>query len=236
MFKFIFLALFAVYSFGTGFPSYYYNIRGVQKQKKEFIKILLPLVRKANDDVAKERNFVKAFFIQAEKKSFRELNEKSLEKLVHLFKKYKIKHFFKQEEYLKRIDIVPVSMAIAQAAVESAWGKSRFIQEANNIFGHWTYTGKGLVPMNREEGKTHTLRIFRTLQDSVNAYVLNLNRNNAYQMFRNLRENAHKNGMIFNGLMASKTMINYSAKKGKYVQLLETIITSNNLLYYDYSL
>jgi len=236
LFKIILLSFFTLCSFGSGFPYYYYNIKGVQKQKKEFIKILLPLVKKANTDVKRERNFIKYFFENAGKNSFRELDEISLAKLIHLFKKYRVKNLFAKDEYLNKIDIVPVSLATAQAAVESAWGKSRFVLEANNIFGHWTYSGKGLVPIDRAEGKTHTLRIFRTLQDSVNAYVLNLNRNTAYKMFRELRENARKNKMIFNGLMASKAMINYSQRRGKYVKLLDKIITSNNLLYYDYAL
>ena len=235
LFKILFVSLLAFNSFGAGFPYYYYNIKGIQKQKKEFIKILLPLVKKANKNIEKERSFIKYFFENAGKNSFRELDEISLAKLIHLFKKYRVKNLFDKDEYLRKINIIPASLAIAQAAVESAWGKSRFVLEANNIFGHWTYSGKGLVPINRAEGKTHTLRIFRTLQDSVNAYVLNLNRNAAYKMFRKLRENAHKNKMIFNGLMASKAMINYSERKGKYVKLLDAIITSNNLLYYDYA-
>ena len=196
----------------------------------------MPLVKKADVNVKKERAFIIYFFENAGRNSFRELDEISLAKLIHLYKKYRIKNLFDKDEYLNKIDAVPASLAIAQAAVESAWGKSRFILEANNIFGHWTYSGKGLVPTDRAEGKTHTLRIFRTLQDSVNAYVLNLNRNDAYSMFRKLRENAHKNKMIFNGLTASKAMINYSQRKEKYVKLLDTIITSNNLLYYDYAL
>ena len=235
LFKFFLILIFAINSFGDGFPYYYYNIKNTHRQKKEFIKILLPLVKKANKNVKKERDFIKYFFENAGKNSFRELDEISLAKLIHLFKKYKIKNLFDEDAYLRKIDIVPASLAIAQAAAESAWGKSRFIIEANNIFGQWTYSGKGLVPINRDEGKTHTLKIFSTLQSSVNAYVLNLNRNPAYKMFRKLRENAHKNKMIFNGLMASKAMINYSQRRGKYIKLLDTIITSNNLLYYDYA-
>ena len=236
LFKILVVSLFAINSFGAGFPYYYYDIKDSKKQKKEFIKILLPLVKKANNRVKKERSFIKYFFENAGKNSFREFDEVSLARLIHLFKKYKIKNLFDEEDYLKKIDVVPVSLAIAQAAVESAWGKSRFVLEANNIFGHWTFSGKGIVPIDRAEGKTHTLRIFKTLQDSVNAYVLNLNRHPAYKLFRKLRENAHKNGTIFNGLMASKAMTHYSERRGKYVKLLDRIITSNNLLYYDYAL
>lgn len=222
-----------VNSFGAGFPYYYYDIKSPKKQKKEFIKLLLPLVEKSNAKVRKERRFVKNFFENAGKNSFREISEISLARLISLYKKYKIHNLFDEHEYLKKIDVVPVSLAIAQAAAESGWGKSRFVLEANNIFGEWTFSGNGMVPIDRAEGKTHTLRIFKTLQDSVDSYVLNLNRHKAYRDFRSKRENARKKGIIFNGLMAAKTMLYYSQRREKYVRFLENIIKSNNLLYYD---
>jgi len=124
-------------------------------------------------------------------------------------------------------------LALAQGAVESAWGKSRFVREANNIFGHWTYSENGLIPNNREEGKTHRIRIFNSLQDSVNAYVLNLNRNKAYKKFRQKRYQARVEGKKFDGLMGAKTMINYSGIREKYIKILISIIKKERLLKYD---
>jgi len=222
-----------VNSFSAGFPYYYYDIKNSKMQKKEFIKLLLPLVQKSDAKVRKERKFVKNFFENAGNNSFREISEISLARLISLYKKYKIHNLFDKHEYLKKIDVVPVSLAIAQAAAESGWGKSRFVLEANNIFGEWTYSGNGIVPIDREEGKTHTLRIFKTLQASVDSYVLNLNRHKAYRNFRAKRERARKKEIIYNGLMAAKTMLYYSQRRGKYVRFLENIIKSNNLLYYD---
>ena len=233
MVKFLIFFLLSVNTFSAGFPYYYYDIANPKKQKKEFIKLLLPLVEKSNAKVRKERKFVKNFFEYAGKNSFREISEISLARLISLYKKYRIHNLFNEHEYLKKIDTVPTSLAIAQAAVESGWGKSRFVLEANNIFGEWTYSGNGLVPIDRAEGKTHTLKIFKTLQSSVDSYVLNLNRHKAYENFRVQRENARKKGIVFNGLMAAKTMLNYSQKKEKYITILENIIKSNNLLYYD---
>lgn len=233
MFKAILILIFAINSFCAGFPYYYYDIKNSSKQKKEFIKILLPLVQKGNAKVRKERAFIIHFFENAGKNSFRELDEISLARLISLYKKYKIHNLFDEHEYLKKIDIIPVSLAIAQAAAESGWGKSRFVLEANNIFGEWTYSGNGVVPIDRAEGKIHTLRIFKTLQDSVNSYILNLNRHKAYRSFRNQREKARKKGIVFDGLMAAKTMLYYSQRREKYVRFLEKIIKSNNLLYYD---
>ncbi len=233
LFRFSLLLIFTINLFGAGFPYYYYDIKDSKKQKKEFIKLLLPLAEKSDANIKKERAFVIRFFENAGKNSFRELDELSLAKLIHLYKKYKIHNLFDGHEYLKKIDTVPISLTIAQAAAESGWGKSRFVLEANNIFGEWTYSGKGIVPINRAEGKIHTLRIFKTLQDSVNAYMLNLNKHKAYRSFRDQRERARKRGIIFDGLMAAKTMLYYSQRRGKYVRFLENIIKSNHLLYYD---
>ena len=233
MFRFVFLIILGINSFGYGFPEYFYKIGNSKKQKAEFIKILNPLINNANRVILYEREFVKSFFDKALQNGFREFKSDSLHKLVYLYKKYRIKHLFDKQEYLKKIDTIPVSLALAQGAVESAWGKSRFVREANNIFGHWTYTGNGLIPNAREEGKTHRIRIFNSLQSSVNAYVLNLNRNKAYKEFRDKRYVAHSKGMDFDGLMAAKTMINYSELKQKYVKIIQNIIKRNNLLFYD---
>ncbi len=231
--KILIISILAIKSFGTGFPNYYYDIKSVKKQKEDFIKILLPLVEKTNKTIENEREFVKAFFKVAIKNTFRGLDKKSLKKLIFLYKKYDIKGLFAKKEYLIKIDIVPTSLALAQAAIESGWGKSRFVREANNIFGHWTYSGVGLIPNERGDGQIHRIRIFDSLQSSVNAYVLNLNRHEAYKEFRKKRLEAHQKGEIYNGIMASKTMIYYSQQREKYVKKLDNVINKNNLLYYD---
>jgi Bax protein len=216
-----------------GFPDSYYAIKDSKEQKKEFINIMKPMIDKANQDILKERAFVKSFFGKALNSSFRHMDSKDLKKLLKLSKKYRITSLFDEESYLKRIDIVPDSLAITQAAIESGWGKSRFVRIANNIFGHWTWGEVGIIPENREEGKTHKIRIFRTLQDSVNAYVLNLNRHFAYQAFRDLRYKKRLEGKILTGLEAATTMIKYSELREKYVKMLQKMMTDYRLLYYD---
>jgi len=124
--------------------------------------------------------------------------------LAKLSKKYKIKNLFDKYEYLLKIDKVPESLALTQAAIESAWGKSRFAKYANNIFGQWTYNAKGLVPEHRSEGKTHKVKIFPSLQASVNAYITNLNRNRAYNDFRFRRYQARLLDEMYSGLDVSK--------------------------------
>lgn len=228
------LCLFLTYSFAlANFSDEYYDIKNNTAQRQEFVKILKPLIEKSNTNIQNERQFVVVFFAKAFLTSFRNLDKKDLEELIFLSKKYRIKLLFDKQEYLKRIDFIPISLALGQAAIESGWGKSRFAREANNIFGHWTWGEKGIVPENRDENKTHKIRIFDTLQDSVDAYVLNLNRHFAYKNFRSKREIFRQKNKKFDGIEAAKTMGNYSTKRDEYVNLLSRLILSNKFFYFD---
>ena len=125
-------------------------------------------------------------------------------------------------------------MALAQAAVESAWGRSRFVKEANNIFGHWTYNSQiGMIPRNRDLGATHFIRIFQSLKESVTAYMLNLNRNLAYKSFQEKRFELKKTAQKIDGLELSQTVLNYSGIAQDYLKILKDIIVLNNLQDYD---
>ncbi len=220
-------------AWGIGFPSSYYQIDDSAKQKEAFIGNLKELVDKGNKEIEEEREFVARFFEQAMTDAFRGLGQKNIGKLIALRNKYSIKDLFDREAYYKKIDTVPLSLAIAQAALESGWGKSRFAREANNIFGHWTYSGVGLMPQNRAEGKSHMIRIFGSLQKSVNGYLLNLNTNSAYEDFRQVRYDVRKEGKSFDGKMAAATMINYSELKKEYIKMLLEMMEQNGLFAYD---
>jgi Bax protein len=227
------LVIFVSISFGTGFPPSYYEIKDTKVQKREFIRILKPLVEKANEVIEYERNFITSFFDRALIEGFREFKEEELASLIAIAKKYRIKKLFNRDEYVKRVDVVPLSLALSQGAIESGWGKSRFVKEANNIFGHWTWGEYGLIPESRDEDKTHKIRIFQSLQASVNAYVLNLNRNYAYKSFRELRYSLKSQGKYFTGIEAASTMKNYSELRGTYIKMLQRMMKNNKLLKYD---
>ena len=218
--------------FGAGFPSSYYKLRG-KAQKREFINILKPLIEKSNAKVMQERVFVETFFNQALASSFRFLKPYDLKRLLKISRKYRVKNLYDRDAYLKKIDIVPVPLALTQGAIESGWGKSRFVREANNIFGHWTWGEVGLIPLGREEGKTHKIRIFYSLQSSVNAYILNLNRHNAYKSFREARFKKRKEGKAITGYEAADTMLKYSQLGEKYIKMLHKMMKEHRLLYYD---
>ena len=191
------------------------------------------MVDKANNDIKADREFITNFFIKAVPDAFRGLNQSNVGSLIALRNKYGVENLFDRDEFLKRVDIIPISLALSQAAVESGWGKSRFAREANNLFGHWTYSGVGLIPQNRAIGKTHMIRIFSSLQKSVNSYMLNLNTNEAYADFRNKRLDARNKGKNFTGIEATKTMVNYSELKYEYNKMLKEMIEQNNLQIYD---
>lgn len=225
--------LFSEALYAGGLSSEYYQIEDNAKQKEEFIRQMKILVDKGNDEIRKDREFITTFFAKAVSDAFRGLNYANVGYLISLRNKYGIESLFDRDEYFKRIDEIPTSLALSQAALESGWGKSRFAREANNLFGHWSYSGVGLMPQNRAIGKTHMIRIFGSLQKSVNSYMLNLNTNDAYISFREKRLQARNNGKNFGGMEASKTMGNYSELKDEYIKMIKEMIDQNNLLIYD---
>ncbi len=222
-----FIPLFAL-AINQGFDENFYK-SDIEQKRKIFVKTIDELLDRSFEKIQLERAFVDKFFEKNLKTAFRELKKDELNKLISLKEKYRVKNLLDYNEYKKRIGLVPKSMAIAQAMVESASGTSRFTKEANNLFGEWTWGERGLIPKQRAKGKTHKIRIFDSLQESVDSYLLNLNRNHAYEDFRTLRAKFMKEGKKLGGLEAVKTLQNYSEIKGKYVKILSAVINKNKL-------
>lgn len=131
------------------------------------------------------------------------------------------------EELLERVDAVPTSIILAQGALESSWGSSRFTREGNSIFGMWTWKTKGMVPSRRDEGKTHKVKVYESVLDSVRAYHLTLNRLDSYGEFRQLRRHTDDPMILAEGLTL------YSERGKEYVEDIKKVILSNNLQKYD---
>ena len=131
------------------------------------------------------------------------------------------------------MDIIPVSIAIAQAANESGWGTSRFALEGNALFGQWTWSKKGISPKNKDPDQTHKILQFQVLKASVRAYKNNLNTHNAYREFREVRAKLKQNGIKVTGLALTKYIKNYAAIGEKYVEIIDGIIESNSLTDFD---
>jgi len=228
--KTIFSFLFALNLY-SAFPEWYYKINNISQQKKAFVEIMLPLIQTENQHILTTREkiikiFNDPYFI---------LKPENIEFLSKIAKKYKIKDILNKEEFLKKIYSIPPSLALAQAAIESGWGKSRFVRKANNIFGHWEYSNNGLKPKStyKHIKINYSLKIFPSLEDSIKAYMLNLNRNRAYKEFRNLRFEYKSKNHLFTGIEAAKTMRLYSQKKDEYVKLLQKMITQNHWERFD---
>jgi Bax protein len=131
---------------------------------------------------------------------------------------------------IRRADIIPPSLALAQAAEESGWGTSRFALEGNALFGQWTFAVKGaLVPKNRDAGKAHRVRAFTSLLDAVRAYVRNLNTHKAYRHFRRERQALRQADRQLAGTVLARTLSSYSERGNKYVRTIQSIITGNQL-------
>jgi Bax protein len=230
--KQIIIILFSfVYLNATGMPDSYYKIRDVKKLKKTFFKTLMPMIKKENRSILKDRKFVKSYF-NSGLFGFRH-DGIGVIKLMNIKKYYKIKNLYAYEEYLLKVDIIPTSIILAQAALESGWGKSRFVRKANNIFGQWTYSRKGLIPKNRDRGKKHRIKIFNTLQDAIKAYLRNVNTHYAYKSLRLERKRLRDKKQNITGLDLYQEYINYSEIRGEYIKRLKSMIFQNNLLKYD---
>jgi Bax protein len=210
----------------------YQKIANSKAKKQAFTAILMPKINKANEAILNERAYVEAFFSKSVLTN-NAFDREEIDHLARIAKKYRIKNLYDKKSYLRRIDVVPASMVLAQAAMESAWGKSRFAVLANNIFGEWTYGKNGIVPADRPKGMRHKIRKFKDLEDSVEAYMLNLNRHRAYRKFRNVRNAYRLSGKRFTGMDGAKMMENYSAIGKKYTQTLQKMIVGNKWQQYD---
>ena len=133
------------------------------------------------------------------------------------------------EELLLRVDIIPTSIALAQAAKESGWGTSRFALEGNAIFGQWTWSGQGIAPLDRASNKNHKILKFPILRASVKAYQNNLNTHKSYTSFRNKRSSMREKDKYISGLELTSTLKNYAQTGSEYIKILNQIIRQNRL-------
>ena len=210
----------------TLLPAEIKMIENTKKRKELFIQIVLPLILKENNNIRLDR---KRLFNIINKSKNTKLEKKWLEKK---YKQYGVPS--KDLSILKiRIDEVPVSLALAQAAKETGWGTSRFAQEGNALFGQWTWSGEGLKPKEAESNKGHKVMKFNVLQASVRAYQRNLNTHSTYKDFRLARAEFRDRGKNLDSLILSKYLNEYAQTGDEYVKVLQKIIKQNNLKDFD---
>jgi len=210
----------------TLLPNEIKMIENTKERKEFFIQIILPLILQENNNIKLDR---KRLFSIINKSNNTRLEKKWLEK------KYKQYGVVSKDLFLLKIrmDEIPVSLAIAQAAKETGWGTSRFAQEGNALFGQWTWSGEGLKPKEADESKGHKVMKFNVLQASVRAYQRNLNTHKSYKNFRLARAELRDRNKPLDSLILSKFLDNYAETGEKYVEVLQKIIKQNNLKDFD---
>ncbi len=202
------------------------QIENTKKRKDLFIQIVLPLILEENTRIKLER-----------KKLFAVLNknnnsESEVKWLKRKFKQYGVVN--RDLTTLKiRMDEIPVSLAIAQAAKETGWGTSRFALEGNALFGQWTFSGEGIKPKGADIGDTHKVMKFKVLQASVRAYQRNLNTHSSYRDFRKMRAIQRDNLGDLNSLELVNYLDKYAETGKEYTKILKKIIEQNNLTDFD---
>ena len=207
-------------------PSEIRNIESTKKKKNLFIKIVLPLILEENKRIEVDR-----------KKLFKILNKNmnsDAEKkwLNTKFKQYGVLN--RDLSTLKvRMDIVPVSLSIAQAAKESGWGTSRFAIEGNALFGQWTWSGEGIKPAGVDSEEKHKVMKFKVLKASVRAYQRNLNTHGSYKKFRSERAKMRDNDEELDSLILADYLDKYAATGKEYTKIIKQIIKQNSLKDFD---
>ena len=201
-------------------------IESSKRKKNLFIKIILPLILEENNRIKLDRR--KLFAILNKNK-----NTNSEKNWLNLkFKQYGVSN--KDLSTLKiRMDEIPVSLAIAQAAKETGWGTSRFALEGNALFGQWTWSGEGIKPAGADDDTTHKVMKFKILKSSVRAYQRNLNTHSSYKDFRLARAELRDNKMKLDSLILSNYLNKYAETGNEYVKILKKIIKQNNLIEFD---
>ena len=212
-------------------PSVTLATQAKTSSKQSFIQSLLPSIRQANQAIRVQRQRLLANYQRFQQQQTISTKEQQwLQQLAHSYR-LTTNTFNNEQQWqalLDRVNIVPASLALAQAINESAWGKSRFARLANNYFGQWCYReGCGIVPKQRGNGHTHEVKRFESILASIKDYMLNLNTHKAYLKFRQLRRRLN------DGLTLAAGIANYNPSRDDYVKKIKTIIQQQHLLSYD---
>jgi len=210
----------------TLLPAEIKMIENIKKRKEFFIQIILPLILEENKNINLDRRRLFSIINKSNNSS----NEKSW-----LEKKYRQYGIPSRDLSIlkKRMDVVPVSLAIAQAAKETGWGTSRFAQQGNALFGQWTWSGEGLKPKDAEKSQGHKVMRFNVLQASVRAYQRNINTHSSYEDFRSARAKLRDLGKPLDSMILSTYLDKYAETGNEYVKVLQKIIKQNNLKDFD---
>ena len=196
------------------------QIKNTTDRKQVFFQYLLPEINKQNKRIAQLRRNIKT-------------NNISPFKLKNIYQNYRVKEG-DINTLLTRVDIIPTSLALAQGAYESNWGRSRFAKNYHNFFGLWCFEkGCGIVPLKRSKTATHEVAKFPSLGKSIEYYINSINRNSAYKTLRQIRKNKRDQQLPITGIALAEGLENYAEIGYEYVETVQSIIRYNKLSKYD---
>jgi len=207
------------------------TMRRADLRKRAFIKLVLPLVLYANDQVLADRKRIETL---RERHGWgMPLTVTDQAWLAGKLKEYRLDSL-DFDELLRRTDAVPPSLALAQSAEESGWGTSRFAHEGNALFGQRIWdSSNGIVPHERGEGQNFRVRAFDHLKDGVISYIRNLNTHPAYSSLRRMRASMRRAGLKPDGAQLAEALRKYSERGEEYTKNIQTIIRVNELSLFD---
>ena len=207
--------------FARHIPAKHFELTG-DAQKQSFIKLVLPLILAANDELLQRREAVEAS-VQANDR-----NKLDQWAVLYRIDSENFDDFELAERLLRRVDTIPVALALAQAAVESGWGTSRFAQQGNALFGQWAWTeSAGMRPLAASNERA-VVRSFGSLLESVRAYMHNLNTHQNYKRFRDARYRLKPQTEAVKASRLATYLDSYAEIGQAYVKKLLAVMSSNN--------
>lgn len=230
-------AIFLQRNHQASLPIYPIPEDATEARKARMVNNLLPAIQRNNRALLKQREEAHKLFARAENN--RDLRKRELKWLSQQGKRYRLPETDAPDiEWLRlllrRLDIIPADLALAQAAMESAWGKSRFATQGNNYFGQWCFSrGCGIVPGERPAGASYEVETFDSVEESVQRYMLNLNSHPRYTQLRLLREAERKEQRPVDGQELAAGLHGYSAIGDTYIRTLRALIRANDFQRFD---
>ena len=217
----------------SSLPDDFMDIEPVNDRKKLFINTLLPIIYTENLKILEDRKKILDWWSESQGENFSRDFWPSW--LFELSEKYDTEDS-NLGDLLIKVDVIPISMALSQAAIESGWGTSRYLREGNAVYGQYTFEkNKGIEPAQRDTSKKFFIRKFKNLSESTRSYFKNINTHLAYKSLREERKKLRMNGEILSGLKLAQYLTSYSERKQDYVNDVKKIIESNNFMKFDSS-
>lgn len=212
----------------------FHEIDQVSEKKQQFFAYLTPLIREENQRIREQRarllRIAEAWHARGERPGW--LDRRFLRSLAAEYRVDDADRTLDSvlDELQKRVDVIPRSLVLVQAAKESGWGSSRFARGGNNLFGQWCFEpGCGLVPSNRPPDSRHEVASFDTVRDAVASYVRNLNTHPSYDELRALRAQLRAENRTPSGEVLAQGLTRYSERGEAYVHEVQAMIRQNGL-------